>query len=120
MCLPRQRRGEHFAGTPGRSTPETYWSATNHGHVIYESRLELARLLFADFDASVRRIAAQPFLLTLRTGGVVRKHIPEYLLLDDAGPVHVDVKPGGGCPGQRSLRRSRGRGMWWSRSAGAT
>jgi hypothetical protein len=42
----------HFSGT--------YWSATERGHVIYESRLELARLLFADFDASVNRILTQP------------------------------------------------------------
>lgn len=27
-----------------------YWSATMRDHVIYESRLELARLLLADFD----------------------------------------------------------------------
>jgi hypothetical protein len=40
----------HFSGT--------YWSATDRGHVIYESRLELARLLFADFDGSVNRIFA--------------------------------------------------------------
>jgi hypothetical protein len=31
-----------------------------HGHVVYESRLELARLIFADFDRSVHRIVAQP------------------------------------------------------------
>jgi hypothetical protein len=33
------------------------------GHVIYESRLELARLLLADFDRDVAAIAAQPFVL---------------------------------------------------------
>jgi hypothetical protein len=38
-----------------------YWSATEGRHVIYESRLELARLLFSDFDRSVHRICAQPF-----------------------------------------------------------
>ena len=38
------------------------WSATEGSRVIYESRLELARLLFADFDRSVHRICAQPFL----------------------------------------------------------
>lgn len=32
-----------------------YWSATMRDHVIYESRLELAGLLFADFDPSVHR-----------------------------------------------------------------
>ncbi len=30
--------------------PGWYWSATTGSHVIYESRLELARLLLADFD----------------------------------------------------------------------
>lgn len=36
-----------------------YWSATMRDHVIYESRLEMARLIFADFDRSVHRILAQ-------------------------------------------------------------
>jgi hypothetical protein len=39
------------------------WSATMRGHVIYESRLEPSRLIFADFDRAVHRILAQPFLL---------------------------------------------------------
>ena len=43
----------HYSGS--------YWSATEGRHVIYESRLELARLLFSDFDRSVHRICAQPF-----------------------------------------------------------
>ncbi|WP_199754165.1 hypothetical protein [Amycolatopsis sp. WAC 01375] len=41
----------------------TFWSATERDLVIYESRLELARLLFADFDTSVGHIVAHPFLL---------------------------------------------------------
>jgi len=41
-----------------------YWSATTGGLVAYESRLELARILLADFDPEVTAIAAQPFLLT--------------------------------------------------------
>ena len=45
------------------------WSATEGRHVIYESRLELARLLFADFDRSVHRICAPPFLLVTRSHG---------------------------------------------------
>jgi len=75
----------HFSGT--------YWSATQRGHVIYESRLELARLLFADFDASVNRILAQPFLLKAGLKAAVRRHVPDFLLLSDAGPTVVDVKP---------------------------
>jgi len=75
----------HYSGT--------YWSATEHGHVIYESRLELARLLFADFDTSVKRIIAQPFLLSAQVEGAVRRHVPDFLLLSDTGPTIVDVKP---------------------------
>lgn len=61
--------------------------------MIYESRLELARLLFADFDASVQDITAQPFLLRAVVEGKTRKHIPDYLLVTEQGPVVVDVKP---------------------------
>jgi len=82
----RWYRGQkHYSGT--------YWSSTVGGHVIYESRLELARLLFADFDAEVRHIVAQPFLLRARVNGKMRRHVPDYLLIEDSGPVVVDVKP---------------------------
>jgi len=70
-----------------------YWSATMQDHVVYESRLELARLLCADFDPVVRLIFAQPFLLEARIEGRVRRHVPDFLLLTDVGPVVVDVKP---------------------------
>lgn len=76
---------KHYSGT--------YWSATVADHVIYESRLELGRLLFADFAREVRQIVAQPFLLQAKAGGKVRRHIPDYLLLTDSGPLVVDVKP---------------------------
>lgn len=76
---------KHYSGT--------YWSATECDHVVYESRLELTRLLFADFDPSVHRISAQPFLLSTNFNSAVRKHIPDYLLLTDTGPIVVDVKP---------------------------
>lgn len=52
-----------------------------------------ARLLMADFDRSVSKIVAQPFLLRARVDGKVRRHIPDYWLLTDNGPVVVDVKP---------------------------
>ncbi|RFZ31626.1 hypothetical protein DAVIS_05588 [Mycobacterium marinum] len=76
---------KHYSGT--------YWSATEAGHVIYESRLELARLLYADFDPGVNRIVAQPFLLSTEINGQVRRHIPDFLLISDTGAVVVDVKP---------------------------
>lgn len=62
-------------------------------HVVYESRLELARLIFADFDGSVYRILAQPFLLKAKVGGKIRKHVPDYLLVTHHGPAVIDVKP---------------------------
>jgi hypothetical protein len=62
-------------------------------HVIYESRLELARLLYADFDPNVTSISAQPFLLTAQVAGKVRRHVPDFLLVTSSGPVVVDVKP---------------------------
>jgi hypothetical protein len=73
----------HYSGT--------YWSATQHDHVIYESRLELAALLLADFDRAVRGIAAQPFQLTAEVDGKARRHILDYMLDTVDGPVVVDV-----------------------------
>jgi hypothetical protein len=70
-----------------------YWSATMRDHVVYESRLELARLIFADFDRAVHRILAQPFLLKAKVDGKIRKHVPDYFLVTDRGPVVIDVKP---------------------------
>lgn len=83
----RSHRGQaHFPGW--------YWCATTGGHVVYESRLELARLLIADFDPCVARIVAQPFLVIGEGGGRVRRHVPDFLLLDGAGAVTVvNVKP---------------------------
>lgn len=76
----------HFSGW--------YWAATVRRHVVYESRLELARLLLADFDPSVAAIAAQPLFLTASVNGKERNHVPDFLLLDGDGTVSVvNVKP---------------------------
>jgi hypothetical protein len=75
----------HYSGS--------YWADTTSSHVIYESRLELARLLLADFAKSVKHIVVQPFMMRVQWGESVRRHIPDYLLLTDDGPVVVDVKP---------------------------
>jgi hypothetical protein len=66
----------HYSGS--------YASATMGGFVVYESRLELARLLLADFDPQVRGIYAQPFLLAARVSGLVRRHVPDFLLVSEA------------------------------------
>jgi hypothetical protein len=63
---------------------------TTGWHVVYESRLELARLLLADFDPDVVAIAAQPFLLTDKG----RRPVPDFLLQRaDGSVVIVNVKP---------------------------
>lgn len=91
LCRPwrvfRWHQGQrHYSGW--------YWSATTGSHVVYESRLELARLLLADFDLSVVAIAAQPFQITADVGGRRRRHVPDFLLLDGFGAATVvNVKP---------------------------
>ena len=82
----RWRDGQrHYSGT--------YWSATNRDHVIYESRLELARLLFADYDTTVKHVIAQPFFLRAKVNRRIRRHVPDFLLFADGLPRVVDVKP---------------------------
>jgi hypothetical protein len=83
----RWYRGQpHFSGL--------YWSATMGAHVVYESRLELARLLLADFDQAVVTIVSQPFQLGVRMDGQTRRHVPDVLLRDRRGAATVvDVKP---------------------------
>ncbi len=70
-----------------------YWSSTARGHVVYESRLELARILLADQDPDVAAIAAQPLLLEWFDGKRMRRHVPDLLLGGADGSVTVvDVK----------------------------
>jgi hypothetical protein len=69
-----------------------YWSATERTLVGYESLLELSRLILADFDREVKRIASQPFHLVIRKSGTQRRRTPDYLLVRDGGPLVVDVK----------------------------
>ena len=73
-----------------RHLPGWYWSATTGGYVLYESRLELARLLLGDFDSDVVGIAAQPLLVR----DADRRHVPDFLLARADGSVLVvNVKP---------------------------
>ena len=83
----RWHRGQrHYSGT--------YWCATTRGHVVYESRLELARLIVADFDPLTVAIAAQPFLLEAQVSDGTRRHVPDFLLVDTGGlATVVNVKP---------------------------
>lgn len=70
-----------------------YWAVTTGGHVVYESRLELARILLADRDPDVVAMAAQPVLLAGMDDGRVRRHVPDLLLEHrDGSLTFVDVK----------------------------
>lgn len=99
-----QLRLEHFAGSvPWRrwrsyhGQPHlsgSYWAATVGDHVVYESRLELERLLLADFDPRVTAMWAQPCLLSGVVDGVERRHVPDFLFATAGGVVTVvNVKP---------------------------
>ena len=58
--------------------------------MVYESRLELARLLLADADREIVGIAAQPFLVSDDR----RRHVPDFLFLRvDGSVLVVNVKP---------------------------
>jgi len=83
----RSRQGQaHLSGA--------YWASTIGGHVVYESRLELARLLLADFDVQVGGIWAQPCRLVAEHAGRARHHVPDFLLVSPGGVVTVvNVKP---------------------------
>lgn len=83
----RWRHGQaHYSGL--------YWSSTTGGHVAYESRLELSRLLLADFDPEVVWIVSQPFLLEAVVAGQTRRHVPDFALVDRHGVITVvNVKP---------------------------
>lgn len=83
----RWRRGQkHYSGW--------YWSATM-GHLVgYESRLELARLMLADWDPDVVAVASQPMLLLFTCDGHARRQVPDFLLIYRNGPAAlVNVKP---------------------------
>lgn len=76
-----------------RHYPGLFWSATTGDHVVYESRLELARLWFADFSPEVAWIASQPMWLRGWDRETFRQHVPDLLLtLSDGQLLVIDVK----------------------------
>lgn len=70
-----------------------YWCATERAHVGYESRLELSRLIVADFDPHVKNIASQPFHLEAVVDGKRFNRVLDYLACTDTVPLAIDVKP---------------------------
>jgi hypothetical protein len=85
------------------------------GLVAYESRLELARIMLADFDPDVTAIASQPFRLIAADGSRIRRHVPDILLLKcDGGATVVDVK----SPDKREKPDVRSLMEWTRRTVG--
>ncbi|WP_240167358.1 TnsA-like heteromeric transposase endonuclease subunit [Streptomyces noursei] len=95
LCPSRLDTWRRVRSAPGMAHYSSdYVSATAVGQVVYESRLELARLPLADFDPSVCRICAQPLRMVTRIDGKVRSHVPDFLLVMSSGTVRVvNVKP---------------------------
>jgi hypothetical protein len=92
-----------------------YWSSTMQGLVAYESRLELARIMLADFDPDVTSIASQPFRLAGADSGRTRRHVPDILLMTAVGgAVVVDVK----SPGKRDDPDVRALMKWTNDTVG--
>ncbi|MDR3658463.1 MAG: TnsA-like heteromeric transposase endonuclease subunit [Mycobacterium sp.] len=97
--IPRWVHGQrHYSGR--------YWCATTTGHLLYESRLELARAIYADFDRTVNHIVAQPFQLEAKVDGKTRRYTPDYLLLTSKDPVVVEVKPRNWLTRPKVIRRT--------------
>jgi hypothetical protein len=84
----RSRRGQ-------RHLPGRWWSATNAGHVGYESWLERDHVMLLDFDPTVVGIASQPFWLSWTAAdGRSRSHVPDYFARRaDGSAVVIDCRP---------------------------
>ncbi|GAA0387247.1 TnsA-like heteromeric transposase endonuclease subunit [Streptomyces luteireticuli] len=88
-------RSFHFA-KGSRSYPGLYWSATVRRHVGYESWLERDHLKLLDFDQRVIGIASQPFRMSWKENGAVRRHIPDFFArCADGTGVVIDVRADG-------------------------
>lgn len=68
-----------------------YWTATTSAHVTYETRLQLRRLILADFDPSVTHIVAQPFQIHATVDGAPRRYVPDYYLETTRGPIVLHI-----------------------------
>lgn len=75
-----------------RHYPGLYYSATERRHVGYESLLEGACAMLADFAPEIRRCVSQPFQIWTRVGAKLCNHYPDYLLVRESGLTVVAVK----------------------------
>lgn len=82
-AYPKQR---HYEGS--------WWSSKNRAHVQFESLLERDALLWFDWDADVRAVAAQPLAFLWPRGTTGHKwHVPDYFArLANGDGLVVDVR----------------------------
>jgi hypothetical protein len=77
-----------------RSFYGAWWSATTGGEVGFESWLERDHVMLLDRDPRVVGLSSQPFWLSWRADGRLRRHAPDFFArLDDGTGVLVDVRP---------------------------
>lgn len=116
---PPRNRGASPGGVWGRNTTQVRTGRAQYA-IRSSTSCDLSwRWLFADCDPCVRHIVAQPFLLWAAVDQKLRKHIPDYLLITDTGPVVVDVKPGRHLAEPNGRLRSSGHATLSRPTAGA-
>jgi hypothetical protein len=77
-----------------RNFPGLYFAVCMARHVGFESWLERDHLMMLDFSPQVKTFAAQPFWLSWRAAGRVRRHAPDiFVRMTDGRGVVVDVRP---------------------------
>ncbi|ACY23839.1 hypothetical protein Gbro_4718 [Gordonia bronchialis DSM 43247] len=93
MCVDGGRMARPIPKYKGRKNYSGHDALTTGGRVVeFESRLEHARIMIADFDPTVTAINSQVMELVFRPpNGKPRKHFPDLLLLGADGPTVVDV-----------------------------
>ena len=89
--------------------PGWFWSEKIRRRIMYESRLELARLIVAEFDPCLVDVREQVFHLTMNfADGSVIRHIPDFFIFAEGRPPRlVNVKPLG-WENDQKLRKTFG------------
>jgi len=89
-----------FASWRGqRNNTGWWWFSTTGEHVGFESWLERDHVMLLDFDASVTRVASQPFWLRWTQDGKKRSHVPDYFVkLADGTGLVMDCRPADRIP----------------------
>ncbi len=85
----------NFAAWKGkRNYAGAYWTATNPGHVGFESLFERTNLMLLDFAADTTHLCSQPMWIVWPKGSRPSSHAPDYFArLRNGDGLLVDVRP---------------------------